>query len=140
MSTMKYSGILVERKRPIRSPLLFAAILGKLRLGPKVRRLHDPGIHRRDHIHGAVEVVIGDPGFPCVRKASLHSILTVARQRHGEPHERLLPLAQVAGRVRVAVELAKIAPFGHGLLLSPFGPRPGCFLSSLGKNIFSASC
>jgi len=93
-------------------------ILGELRFGSDVGRLHDSGIHGRDDIHCAVQVVVGDPGFPCVRKASLHSVLAVPSEGHSEPHEHLLPLAQVVDSVSLSIEFSKIRPLRHHALRS----------------------
>jgi hypothetical protein len=89
----------------------------ELRFGADVERLNNPGVDRRDHVHGAIQVSIGNPGFPCVRKASFDSRLTIAHHGHGQAHEDLLAFAQIGHRMRIAVELPEISPITHSSLL-----------------------
>jgi hypothetical protein len=70
-----------------------------------------------DHIDGTVQIVLIDPGFPCVRKAALDSRLTVASEGDGEPHQYFLTLAEVGCCMGIAVELAEIGFFAHRVLL-----------------------
>jgi hypothetical protein len=79
--------------------------------------LDNPGIHCGNDIHGSIQVGIGNPGFPCVRKASFHSRLTIADHGYGQPHEDLLTLTQVGYGVGITIELSEVGSFRHGPLL-----------------------
>jgi hypothetical protein len=54
----------------------------ELSCGANVQRLNNAGIDCRNDVHGSVQLCLRDTGFPCVRKASLHSRLTVTYEGH----------------------------------------------------------
>jgi hypothetical protein len=89
----------------------------ELRFGANVERLHNPGIHRCNDIHGTVQIVFTDAGFPCVRKTAFHSRLAIAHYGDGESHEHFFAFAQITYGVGIAVELTEIGSFRHGSLL-----------------------
>ncbi|MDH3605005.1 MAG: hypothetical protein OEU26_35855 [Candidatus Tectomicrobia bacterium] len=82
-----------------------------------VERLQNARIDGGDHIDGAIQIVLIDPGFPCVRKAALDSRLTIAREGDGKPHKNFLALVEVRHGVGIAVELTEIGFFVHHVLL-----------------------
>jgi len=93
----------------------------ELRCGANVQRLNNAGIDYRNDIHGSVQFCLRDTGFPCVRKASLYSRLTVTYEGHRQPNKYLLALTQVGHRMRIPIKLAEIRALTHCFLLG-FSP------------------
>jgi hypothetical protein len=79
--------------------------------------LNNPGVHRGDDIHCAIQVWVRNSCFPCVRKASFDSRLTVPHHSYGQAHKNLLALAQIRHGMGITVKLSKIGPITHGFLL-----------------------
>jgi hypothetical protein len=98
----------------------------ELSCGAKVQGLNDAGIDCRNDIHASVQVCLRDTGFPCVRKASLYSRLTVTHEGNCQPNKYLLALAQVGYRMRIPIKLAKICALTHDFLLGSPSWREGC--------------
>src|SRR4029450_2474803 len=69
--------------------------------GANVQRLNNAGIDCRNNIHGSVQICLRDTSFPCVRKAPLHSRLTVTYEGNRQPNKHLLALAQVGDGRRI---------------------------------------
>lgn len=90
----------------------------ELSLRADIERLQNARIDSGDYINGTVQILLIDPGFPCVRKAAFDSRLTIARKGDGEPHKYFFTLAEVRRRVGIAVELAEIGFFAHDVLLA----------------------
>jgi hypothetical protein len=44
--------------------------------------LYNARVYRSDDINGAIQVRFTDPGFPCIRKATLYSRLAVTHHRN----------------------------------------------------------
>jgi hypothetical protein len=86
---------------------------------------NNAGIDCRNDIHSSVEICLRDTGFPCVRKASLYSRLTISYEGNRQPNKYLLALAQVGYRMRIPIELAKIRALTHGFLLGSPPLREG---------------
>jgi len=97
----------------------------ELSCGANVQRLNNAGIDCRNDIHSSVEICLRDTGFPCVRKASLYSRLTISYEGNRQPNKYLLALAQVGYRMRIPIELAKIRALTHGFLLGSPPLREG---------------
>jgi len=93
----------------------------ELRCGANVQRLNNAGIDYRNDIHGSVQFCLRDTGFPCVRKASFYSRLTVTYEGHRQPNKYLLALTQVGHRMRIPIKLAEIRALTHCFLLG-FSP------------------
>ena len=93
--------------------------------GANVQRLYNARIDCRNDIYGSVQVCFRDPGFPCIRKAPLHSRLTVADKSHRQPNKYLLALAQVRYSMRIPIKLAEIRALTHGSLLDSPSRRQG---------------
>jgi hypothetical protein len=85
--------------------------------GANVQRLNNAGIDCRNNIHSSVQSCLRDTSFPCVRKAPLHSRLTVTYEGNRQSNKYLLALAQVGHRMRILIKLAEIRAFTHGFLL-----------------------
>jgi hypothetical protein len=94
--------------------------------GANVQRLYNAGIDCRNNIHGSVQICLRDTGFPCVRKAPLHSRLTVTYEGNRQPNKYLLALAQVGHRMCIPIKLAEIRALTHGFLLGFPLLREGC--------------
>jgi hypothetical protein len=86
----------------------------ELGCGANVQRLYNARIDCRNDVHGSVQICLGDPGFPRVRKASFHSWLTVTYEGNCQSHKYLLALAQVGYRMCIPVKLAEIRALIHG--------------------------
>jgi hypothetical protein len=80
--------------------------------------LNNPGIHGGNYIYRTIQVSVSNSGFPCVRKASFNSRLTIPHHGHRQSHEDLLTLAQIGHGVCIAVELSEVGFFRHRLLLA----------------------
>jgi hypothetical protein len=89
----------------------------ELRFCADVERLDDAGIDGGNNIYGTVQIMIGNTGFPCVRKAAFDSRLAVSDHGDGESHKDLFAFGQAGDTVRIAVELPEIGLFGHGTVL-----------------------
>jgi hypothetical protein len=85
--------------------------------GANVQRLNNAGINCRNDVHSSVQIFLRDTGLPCVRKAPLHSRLTVPHEGHRQADQYLLALAQVGYRMRIPIKLAEIRALTHGFLL-----------------------
>ena len=95
----------------------------ELSCGANVQGLNNAGIDCSNDVHASVQVCLGDTGFPCVRKASLHSRLTVPYKGNRQPHKYLLALTQVGHCMCIPIKLAEIRALTHGFLL---GSPPLC--------------
>src|SRR5205823_12765723 len=51
-------------------------------------------------------------GFPCVRKAPLHSRIAKPHHRDRQTDKHLFPLGETGHRMRITIELAKVG-FAH---------------------------
>ena len=100
----------------------------ELSCGANVQRLKNAGIDCRNDVHGSVQICLRDTGFPCVRKASLYSRLTVTYEGNRQPNKYLLALTQVGHRMRIPVKLAEIRALAHYFLLGSPPVREGCNL------------
>jgi hypothetical protein len=98
----------------------------ELSCGANVQRLNNAGIDCRDDVHSSVQICLRDTGFPCVRKAPLHSRLTITYESNRQPNKYLLALAQVGHRMRIPIKLAEIRALTHGFLLGSPSLREGC--------------
>jgi hypothetical protein len=87
-----------------------------------IQRLENSRVHRRDDIDRRVQFFFGHAGFPCVRKAALHSRIAKPHHRHGEAHEHLFALREASYRVRIPVECPEIS-FGHRISFQCFYVR-----------------
>ena len=94
--------------------------------GANVQRLNNAGIDCRNNVHGSVKICLRDTGFPCVRKAPLHSRLTVTDEGNRQPNKYLLALGQVGHRMRIPIKLTKIRALTHGCLLGSPSLQEGC--------------
>ena len=94
--------------------------------GANAQRLYNAGIDCRNNVHGSVQICLRDTGFPCVRKAPLHSRLTVTYEGNRQPNKYLLALAQIGHRMRISIKLAEIRALTHGFLLGFHPLREGC--------------
>jgi hypothetical protein len=95
----------------------FACSAFELRFGADIERLNNPSVHCGDDIHCAIQVWVRNSCFPCVRKASFDSRLTVPHHSYGQAHKHLLALAQIRHGMGITVKLSKIGPVTHGFLL-----------------------
>jgi hypothetical protein len=102
----------------LRCALALQSVAFELRFGADIERLYNAGVNGGDHIHGAVQVMFRDAGFPCVRKATFDSRLAVAHRGNGQPHQDLLAFTEVRYRVCIAVKLSKVSFIYHGALPS----------------------
>jgi hypothetical protein len=98
----------------------------ELSCGTNVQRLNNAGIDCRNDVHGSVQICLRDTGFPCVRKASLYSRLTVTYEGNRQPNKYLLTLTQVGHRMRIPIKLAEIRALTHCFLLGSPPLRQGC--------------
>ena len=98
----------------------------ELSCGANVQRLNNAGIDCGNDVHASVQVCLSDTGFPCVRKASLHSRLTVTHEGHRQPNKYLLALTQVGHCMCIPIKLAEIRALTHGFLLGSPPLREGC--------------
>jgi hypothetical protein len=83
--------------------LRFCSLLDSL-----IERLKDTRIDCGDHIHRRVEFLFGHSRFPCIRKASFHSGIAQAHDRHRKPDEHFLSFRETFHRMGVTIDLAKI--------------------------------
>jgi hypothetical protein len=67
----------------------------ELSCSTNVERLNNAGIDCGNDVYGSVQVCLSNTGFPCVRKASLDSRLTVTDEGNCQPNQNLLAFAQV---------------------------------------------
>ena len=98
----------------------------ELSCGADVQRLNNTGIDCRNDVHGSVQICLRDTGFPCVRKAPLHSRLTITYESNRQPNKYLLALAQAGHCMRIPIKLAEIRALTHGFLLGSPSLREGC--------------
>lgn len=95
----------------------FILVSFELGFGANIEGLENTGVHRRNDVHGAIQVGFGNTCFPCVRKAAFHSGLTVPDHGHRQAHEDFFTLTQIGDGVGIAVKLSKVGPVVHGDLL-----------------------
>ena len=74
-----------------------------------IQGLQHSRIHGRNHIDRGVQLFLGHPRFPCVRKAPVHSRIAKAHHRDSEPHEHFLTFAQAFDGMRIAIESSEIS-------------------------------
>ena len=98
----------------------------ELSCSANVQRLNNASIDCRNDIYGSVQLCLRDTGFPCVRKASLYSRLTVTYEGHRQPNKYLLALTQVGYRMRIPIKLAEIRALTHCFLLGSPPLRERC--------------
>ena len=80
----------------------------ELSCGANVQRLNNAGIDCRNDVHGSVQLCLRDTGFPCVRKAPLHSWIAKAHHRDGKAHEHFFTLGEALDGMRVLIEGSKV--------------------------------
>jgi hypothetical protein len=97
----------------------------ELSCGAHVQRLNNAGIDCRNDVHGSIQICLRNTGFPCVRKASLYSRLTITYEGNRQPDKYLLALAQVGHRMRIPIKLAEIRALTHDFLLGSPPLREG---------------
>ena len=86
-------------------------------LDPLIQRLQYTRVHGGDHVDRRIQLFLGHPGFPCIRKAAFHSRIAKPHRRDGEADEHLLAFAEAFDGVSITIEGSKIR-FLHGLIPS----------------------
>jgi hypothetical protein len=80
-------------------------------LDPLVEGLENASVDRSDQVHCGIELFFGQSCFPCVRKAPVHSGITVARHCDGQTKKNLLSFTEAFNGMSVTVELPEIRLF-----------------------------
>jgi hypothetical protein len=76
---------------------------------PLIERLQHSGTHGRNHVHSRIQLFLGHPCFPCVRKAPVHSRIAQPHHRYGQAHEHFLTFRQAFDGMSVTVESSEIS-------------------------------
>jgi hypothetical protein len=90
----------------------------ELGCGTHVQRLYNARIDCRNDVHSSGQIRLSNTGFPRVRKASLHSRLTVTDEGNCQSYKDLLALAQIGRCMCIPVKLAEIRALTHGFSLA----------------------
>ena len=87
-------------------------------LYPLIQRLQHPGVHRSNDVYGGVQLLLGHPCLPCVRKAALDSGVAKSHHRDRQTDEHLLPLGEALNGMGISIERSEISLFHAAVLLS----------------------